>query len=231
MKILLCSFIITGLIANALQARTWTSSDGSRTFEGTLRSYNSSTGEVTVLINGRAVDFPESKLSEADIAFLKEQDQEKANSSTMEEESVVEAVVKKAKLHRLDGKRFRRAELEKTPEYYIFYFSASWCPPCRAAAPGMVEKYQSAIPDNAKVAMIHVSLDQTDDAAESWATAEGFPWLTVLPDDLDRSKLIQYKTTSAVPECIVYRANGEEVSKGSGSAFRLAENEKSSSSP
>ncbi len=223
MRNLICFIIAWGICATLLNARSWTSSDGSRTFEGTLRSYNSDTGEVTVLMEGRPVIFPESKLSAEDIAFIKEEEQKKIDTKASKpDESSIGAAVLKAKLHRLDGKRFRRAELEKAPEYYIFYFSASWCPPCRAGAPKMVEKYQAAIPENSKVTMIHVSLDRSDDAAKKWAIAENFPWLTILPDDRERSDLMQFKTTRSVPECIVYRPNGEVVTKGSGAAFKLA---------
>ena len=40
--------------------------------------------------------------------------------------SEVGSKVAKAKLNRLEGKRFKKAELTKAPEYYILYYSASW---------------------------------------------------------------------------------------------------------
>ena len=56
------------------QARTWTSADGTKTFEGELKSYSPATGMVGVtLANGTAMNFNQNKLSAADIAFLKEQ--------------------------------------------------------------------------------------------------------------------------------------------------------------
>ncbi len=66
------SFLLcTALMAGA-QARTWTSADGVRTFEGELKSYNSRTGQVIVTFsNGRTKKFNQSVLSEEDIAFLK----------------------------------------------------------------------------------------------------------------------------------------------------------------
>jgi len=62
------------LIAGA-QARTWTSADGTRTFEGELVSYDTQSGLVTVIhANGTRMSFTRDKLSEADIAFLKQHD-------------------------------------------------------------------------------------------------------------------------------------------------------------
>jgi Carbohydrate esterase, sialic acid-specific acetylesterase len=62
------------LLLSGAQARTWTSSDGAKTFEGELKSYDPATGAVGVtLANGKSLNFNQTKLSEADIAFLKEQ--------------------------------------------------------------------------------------------------------------------------------------------------------------
>ena len=68
------------------QARTWTSSDGVRTFEGELKTYDPEKGALTVILaNGKSLSFTQDKLSEADITFLKEQGKfpaDKAASST-----------------------------------------------------------------------------------------------------------------------------------------------------
>ena len=73
------------LLVTAVQARTWTSMDGSKTFEGDLRSYDPATGAVGVTQpNGTVMKFNQDKLSAADIAFLKEQgrmDEPSANNS------------------------------------------------------------------------------------------------------------------------------------------------------
>lgn len=65
---------ITSLLLVGAHARTWTSADGTKTFEGELLSYDSETGAVGVtLTGGKVMNFPQDKLSAADIAFLKEQ--------------------------------------------------------------------------------------------------------------------------------------------------------------
>ena len=64
---------IAGLLVSGAPARTWTSPDGTRTFEGELQSYDAAKGTVTVTLpNGRRMSFTQDKLSEADIAYLKE---------------------------------------------------------------------------------------------------------------------------------------------------------------
>jgi hypothetical protein len=54
------------------EMRTWTSADGSRTFEGELTSYDPESGKVGVRrVDGLETDINESILSSADIEFLK----------------------------------------------------------------------------------------------------------------------------------------------------------------
>lgn len=64
----------TILFLSGAHARTWTSSDGAKTFDGELLSYDPETGAVGVtLANGKVMKFAQDKLSAADITFLKEQ--------------------------------------------------------------------------------------------------------------------------------------------------------------
>jgi hypothetical protein len=63
---------ITSLLLTGAHARTWTSADGTNTFDGELRSYDPRIGLVTVaLANGTSMHFEQDKLSAADIAYLK----------------------------------------------------------------------------------------------------------------------------------------------------------------
>ena len=60
------------LLVLGVQARTWTSADGSKTFEGELKSYDAASGKVSVTLpNGKRMNFTQDKLSEEDIAWLK----------------------------------------------------------------------------------------------------------------------------------------------------------------
>jgi alpha-galactosidase len=60
------------LAFSGLQARTWTSAEGGKTFEGELQSYDPESGKVTVtLSNRKRMTFEQDKLSADDIAWLK----------------------------------------------------------------------------------------------------------------------------------------------------------------
>ena len=78
---------ISSLLLTCAHARTWTSSDGAKTFEGEIKSYDPRIGVVTVaLSNGSSMHFEQDKLSAADIAYLKtylEENRTKAPSTTV----------------------------------------------------------------------------------------------------------------------------------------------------
>ena len=53
-------------------------------------------------------------------------DDKKAAASKADDSSVIGAKLTGTTLHRVDGKKFKEAELKKDPEFYILYYSASW---------------------------------------------------------------------------------------------------------
>ncbi len=82
-----------------------------------------------------------------------------------------------------------------------------------------MEKYNEAIAENPKVVMIHLSQDRDEDSAEEWATANNFPWLTILPKDVPRSDLMEYRTRNAVPHYTLRDKDGNEIANGSSAIF------------
>lgn len=123
-------------------ARTWTSADGTKTFEGEFRSFDAATGKVSVnLPNGTTTVFTADKLSAADQQWLKEQPAPSAAigsgpatgggaaaagdvAGQLAAQKIGSKLAKT--LVKLSGRSYKRYQLEKAPEYYIAYFSASW---------------------------------------------------------------------------------------------------------
>ena len=69
---LLLQLTATFLLVLGVQARTWTSADGTQTFEGELQSYDAASGKVSVTLpNGKRMAFLREKLSAEDIVWLK----------------------------------------------------------------------------------------------------------------------------------------------------------------
>jgi hypothetical protein len=71
------------LLVLGVQARTWTSADGSKTFKGELQSYDAASGKVSVTLpNGKRMTFLQDKLSADDIAWLKKNGGRSGGSTT-----------------------------------------------------------------------------------------------------------------------------------------------------
>lgn len=82
-----------------------------------------------------------------------------------------------------------------------------------------MKQFNDNIKDNPKVAMIHLSRDREEDAAESWAAEAKFPWLTILPDDIKKTDLLQYRTGNGVPHYVLVTSDGKPAARGSGAVF------------
>ncbi|MDA7498056.1 hypothetical protein OAP08_00725 [Akkermansiaceae bacterium] len=120
----IASLMLTGIG----QARTWTSADGSKTFEGDLVSCDDNS--VTVRRGIKQMTFKLALLSEEDQKWAKEEGAKITAAEENKEEAAqfMDGDFGKAlkKLQKLDGEAFVDYELEDAPKYFLLYFSASW---------------------------------------------------------------------------------------------------------
>ena len=134
LKHLLHVGIVALLGVGAVSARTWTSANGKNSFEGELKSFDKENNTVTIVYrNGRTVTFGTQKLSEADRTFLEENGKAAADAAdpvdveaALKEQKIGKPLAKKGILSRLEDEKFANFQLEKAPQYYLVYFSASW---------------------------------------------------------------------------------------------------------
>ena len=134
-KILLFAASLALVGQGPLAARTWTSADGSQTFEGELRDLSETAKTVTVLMEGGKLrTFKISLLSEEDRNFLKKEGHKillaasdgEGGDNAPQGNKIGKNLVKEGVLSKIEGENFVGHKLTKTPDYYIVYFSASW---------------------------------------------------------------------------------------------------------
>jgi nucleoredoxin len=84
----------------------------------------------------------------------------------------------KGDLVALEGKKVKRYDDTKLADkkYIAVYFSAHWCPPCRAFTPELVKWYNATKPANPHFELIFVSSDNTEKDMESYMAGEQMPW-------------------------------------------------------
>ena len=135
----------------------------------------------------------------------------KKNSGT----SVAESIAPVVKI--FDGTEYVDTKLEKNPEYFIMYFTASWWPPCRRSVPQLVKQYNSEISKLDDLELVHISADQNLAQAVAWAKKESLPWPTILNTDIQKTFIKDIKT-NAVPTYVLITKNGKEIARAHDSA-------------
>jgi len=74
-----------------------------------------------------------------------------------------------------------------------------------------VETYNQHFANSESVAMIHVSYDKSNKAAEKWAAKAKFPWLTILPTHRKASGFTEFSKSDYVPEYQLIDAQGKAL--------------------
>ena len=128
MKRKLLSPLIAFALIGTSSARTWTSADGSKTFEGDLVSCDDTS--VTVKRGFKEMTFKLELLSEEDRKWAKAEsiklaaaDENKEAAAAFAESDFGKAL---KKVQKLDGKKFKKFEFESAPKQFFIYVAASW---------------------------------------------------------------------------------------------------------
>jgi nucleoredoxin len=115
-----------------------------------------------------------------------------------------------AVLHDAEGKEIDAASLKgKT---VALYFSAHWCPPCRAFTPSLV-KFRDENADK-DFEIVFVSLDNSEDEKKTYITEMKMKWLTIPGAGSKESQgLAQKFQVRGIPALIVLRPDGSVVTE------------------
>ena len=187
---------------------TWISADG-RKASMDLVSVTDADGEKVGnfrMKNRRTVSLKASELSSEDAKRLAEwvdpnTPQESAPASVFDE-------VLDGDLVRLDGKKLKKCDDATHPaKYYVFYYTASWCPPCRAFTPSLVKWYNDNKNENVEIVLI--TSDRNEKAMEGYAAEMKMPWPQL---KLSKAKIFKDKFNhgvSGIPSVMVCDIDGK----------------------
>jgi len=104
-------------------------------------------------------------------------------------------------------KPFDAASLSKV-KYFAFYYSASWCPPCRIFTPKLVDFYKSFKPEHPNFELIFVDQDPDPDAMLAYMKGDAMPWPTVRFEDVD-SITADQDHGEYIPDLMLVSADGK----------------------
>ncbi len=197
-----------------VSARDWTNAAG-RTIQADLVDVKGSPGtEIVVLkmANGQMYNVTLNQLSVADQAFIKEQSATKPVAAAEPKPASKFKEMLDGKLVALTGKRVGKYEMAEEPEYYAFYFSAHWCPPCRSFTPKLVSFYNEQPGKKKQFEIIFVSNDSDENMMEEYIKGDAMPWPAIAYRSVSRMKEIQKYAGRGIPCLVLVDREGKVLS-------------------
>ncbi len=138
------------------------------------------------------------------------QEVKKASSSSSKQTSVQKA---------LSQIQTKNAKINLNADYYIYYFSASWCGPCQKLMPSTVAEYNE-MKRSGKVELILVCGDKTLDAAAAYVKKHKAKFPVLLSSSPDAKKLPSCKSAGYIPAACIIDKNGKILKSGHGSIVK-----------
>jgi nucleoredoxin len=110
----------------------------------------------------------------------------------------------------LKGRRLSTADL--AGKKIAIYFTASWCPPCRAFTPVLVQAYTQLQTDGKSFEVVLVSHDRDKASMERYMKDADMPWVA-MPFGDKRIEALQRKfSVSGIPKLVVIDDTGKTLS-------------------
>lgn len=231
MKRILTTLVVAALCGTAIaEVRKWTSADdASKTFEGELTAIKGDSATIKMK-GGKSVTLPLAKLSKADQEFVAAQEKEKAASAAAAEAAakLKDSPMAKALAGNtviLDGKRLKKHNIleGKAPTHYLLYWGASWCGPCREAAPHLAEAYDETISKGKNIEVVHLSCDQDAPGMLSFVTDMKFKFPAVASDKWRKEKIFKPMEPTGIPNYKLVDSEGKVIAEGEAAKAKAKE--------
>ncbi len=226
----------TASLSLSVFAREWINPCGNKkNLEADLVEVKDASGTQVVVLklrNGTTLQVPLAKLTPADQTYVREAKPRARTDTTTAILPVLPPLAApaagaettekpgaagfkdmlKGKLVALDGKRVGKYEMEQEPKYYAFYFSAHWCPPCRAFTPKLVEFYNAQEGKKKDFEVIFVSQDHDEKSMEEYIKGDKMPFPAIAFRSTERMKEINKYAGSGIPCLVLVDKDGKVIS-------------------
>ena len=119
-------------------------------------------------------------------------------------------IIKQGKLLCNNGKEQEEKELPET-KYLAIYFSAHWCPPCRAFTPTLSTFYEEVNAKEKLLEIIFCSSDKSQNAFTEYFSE--MDWMAIPFGDERSQKLKTEFNITGIPRILVLDSNGNIINK------------------
>jgi len=100
------------------------------------------------------------------------------------------------------------------------YFSAHWCPPCRAFTPILRDFYEQL--DGQPFEIVFVSFDRSESDLKQYVAEAHGNWIVIPFGDPEIRELTNKYSVEGIPALIVIKSNGDVITKSARSDIQAA---------
>jgi len=118
-----------------------------------------------------------------------------------------------------NGKAEPVAKAAAQAKYVAIYYSAHWCPPCRAFTPKLVAWYKEFQPQHKDFQLIFASSDRNEKAMLEYMTTMGMPWPAVKFSEKAASGVGKY-ASDGIPYLVLLDASGKDLTGKPGNEWQ-----------
>ena len=94
-----------------------------------------------------------------------------------------------------------------------FYFSAHWCPPCRAFTPMLKDAYEEYLEESCDIEIVFVSSDRSIEDMKDYMKSSHGKWLAI-PHNSELGAALKSKFgIQGIPALIVCKSDGSVITK------------------
>lgn len=91
------------------------------------------------------------------------------------------------------------------------YFSAHWCPPCRAFTPVLVQAAKKWLQNKDPIEVVFVSRDHGEKEMDEYMRVMDMPWIALPFQSAQGQKISKDYKVSGIPALLVFDANGKLI--------------------
>jgi nucleoredoxin len=119
----------------------------------------------------------------------------------------------------VDGKKADYKKPATNAKYTAIYYSAHWCPPCRAFTPKLVEWYNEFKPKHKDFELVFASSDKDENAMLEYMTEMKMPWPAIRFSDKKKSGVDKY-ASDGIPYLVLLNAEGKNLTGAQGNEWQ-----------